>query len=264
MTTQSAADAAEGEQPPADVPGASQETPPERPAGRPRGRTARLMAAAAVLGLVAGAATGYAVQYRRPPTVRPLLAAQPSHPAHRAAPAGARLTAADDDEVRTDGDLRALLVSPPVGSRAWPAPPTADGWETLAQYAEGFKRPAQEFRWENSNGFRRAVWTGWTVGRTSYGLQLVQYTHADEGSAESALRGERDARSDRAVTPLPGTGDGFTAAAVRPVQNSSWTFYDTEAVARHGDIVVMLFVDAPEPVGRQTAEDLMHRQLERL
>ncbi|MGC5411335.1 hypothetical protein ACPXCX_47845, partial [Streptomyces sp. DT225] len=111
---------------------------------RPRGRTALIIAAAAVLGIAGGIATGYGVQAGRAPT--PLAAlSQPglAYPA-KALPAGEvpdPLPASQDRRVRTDGDLRKLIVPRPKG---WQedkrlAALTQNGWLGVENYALDFE-----------------------------------------------------------------------------------------------------------------------------
>lgn len=103
------------------MPGAPIEPPAEAPVpgrARPRGRTALLIAAAALLGISGGAAVGYGIQAERPPTPLPALSqAELAYPA-KALPADkvpAPLPASQDHRVRTDGDLRKLIIDPRRG-----------------------------------------------------------------------------------------------------------------------------------------------------
>lgn len=266
MTIQSAPEAADDDrQPP--VPAAP---PAALSEARPRGRAVRLPAIAVLVGLVGGAGTGYVIQYLRPPTVRPLLASQASQPPQpndrHIVPA--RLTAAEDDQVKTDGDLRTLLVPAPAGSRPWPNPPTQDGWLTLAQFSSTFESPATEFRWQNSLGFRRMAQATWVVGDTGYEVDLIQYAHAEEGSAaeyvqDQDFNGPVPEGVTRSV--VPGTVNGWVKQDDNPQHaGDGSTYFSTEAMARHGDIAVQIYVTGPRPTDSRIASDLMQRQLERL
>ncbi|MFE1256323.1 hypothetical protein [Streptomyces fungicidicus] len=105
---------------------------PEEPADRPpvtpqrrRGRTAALVAVAAVLGVVAGTCAGYLVQADREPTELPPL----SQPVLPQAKGGAPepLSADEDRRVKTDGDLRKLLIKKPRGAKEADWPMGGDG-----------------------------------------------------------------------------------------------------------------------------------------
>ncbi|WP_442738151.1 hypothetical protein ACQUSN_12805 [Streptomyces pseudogriseolus] len=89
----------------------------EEEAGRRRrgGRTVTLIGAALVLGLVAGTCTGYLVQAGRAPTPLPPLSQPVLAQARGEGPAP--LPAAQDRRVRTDGDLRELLLKKPRAAK---------------------------------------------------------------------------------------------------------------------------------------------------
>ncbi|MDQ0934344.1 hypothetical protein [Streptomyces turgidiscabies] len=78
-----------------------------------------LVVGAAVLGLVAGTCVGYLVQADREPTPLPSLSQATVAQAEGEGPEP--LSAAQDRKVRTDGDLRKLLLRKPTGARpvAW-------------------------------------------------------------------------------------------------------------------------------------------------
>ncbi|MGJ3560129.1 hypothetical protein ACR6C2_22135 [Streptomyces sp. INA 01156] len=99
-----------------------------RPRPRPRGRTTLLIAAAAVLGVVAGTCTGYLVQAGREPTALPSLS-QPvlTQKKQKEGQEPAPLSAAQDRRVKTDGDLRKLLLKKPRGART-----TSSSWAPTA------------------------------------------------------------------------------------------------------------------------------------
>ncbi|MFF9816717.1 hypothetical protein [Streptomyces sp. NPDC014006] len=81
-------------------------------ASAPRSRSFR---GAVALGLIAGTCVGYLIRADREPTALPSL----SQPVLRQAggPAPAPLSAAQDRKVKTDGDLRKLLLQAPGGAK---------------------------------------------------------------------------------------------------------------------------------------------------
>ncbi|MFD5430226.1 hypothetical protein ACFWI9_33130, partial [Streptomyces sp. NPDC127084] len=87
---------------------------------RRRGRTALLIAVAAVVGIAGGTAVGYGVQAEHEPTPLPVLSqAGLTYPAKPLAASAqpVPLSAAEDHQVKTGGDLRKLLLSKPSGAR---------------------------------------------------------------------------------------------------------------------------------------------------
>lgn len=240
------------------------------PVARPRGRTARIMAAAVAFGVLGGAATGYAVQAMRKPTpLPPLAVAQPKYPsAHRSAPA---LTAAEDDMVKTDGDLTKLLVPVPSGSKPWPTALGEGGWFSLKDFLEGFERPDSAMRYQLPLGIRRVAVTTWMRGSDSYEIQLVQYRHDQGSSATSFLNGQATYASDEVgaqdyYTQIPGSSiTGGVYAGPKQHQNSDGsTYYEGIGLAVHGDIAVLIYVDSPHRVDGKPLMNLLQSQLERL
>ncbi|WP_234474992.1 hypothetical protein [Streptomyces sp. MBT98] len=170
------------------APEASAAEPAHRP--RPRGRTTLIIAAAALLGIVGGVAVGYGVQAEREPT--PLAAlSQPGlgYPAKPAAAdrAPAPLSAAQDRRVRTDGDLRKLLVDRPKGARKAFSGSLGldDGWEPLNQYVEDYyDDPQYMFETLAESGLRRVASVSWVQGKhRDTTVQLVQFRSGDTHGA---------------------------------------------------------------------------------
>ncbi|HET6352843.1 hypothetical protein [Streptomyces sp.] len=91
-----------------------------------------LLAVAAVIGISAGTAVGYKVLADRPAT--PLSALNQPGLAYRAEPLPEEevpepLSAAEDRRVKSDGDLRKLLLAKPQGARTFaPWGRWAAGW----------------------------------------------------------------------------------------------------------------------------------------
>ncbi|MEY9843158.1 hypothetical protein [Streptacidiphilus sp. MAP5-3] len=267
------------------VPGPSAVDPDDVPAGPPsediaaaeppkqrrrwsRGQLVALVAGALVLGIAGGGGIGYAIQAGRPPTpLPPLVGAQPRYPAARgAAPA---LTASEDDAVRTDGDLTALLVPAPSGSKPWDVPDTPDGWLSLSSYANGYTNPGSEFRYLLTNGFRRAAEVQWVQnGDQSVSVRLVQFQKSDESQLRTAMEGQLSfSATDTGVSPaiVPGTSDsGVYAGTKSHGDGNGGSYYQGVGYARHGDIMVEIFADSPNSVPQSVVMSIMQSQLERL
>ncbi|MEU9333800.1 hypothetical protein AB0D49_11655 [Streptomyces sp. NPDC048290] len=234
---------------------------------RRRGRSAPLIAVAAVLGVVAGTCAGYAVQAGREPTPLPSLS-QPS--LGRAEGEVPVLSAALDPEVRTEGDLRELLVEKPKGAKDAPWLMGVDGWEDIAAYANDFTEPGTKFGYLVAAEFRRSATVGWEQDATFVRVRLVQFHN--EGALESAnsfsthLRwadAGADARTVR--RSIPGTGEGTVYLPREPVVRPGGVrMYWAQAHAWRGDIAMEIWVDAERPIPEKLMVELAGRQMERL
>ncbi|MEU0600101.1 hypothetical protein ABZ484_17940 [Streptomyces sp. NPDC006393] len=242
------------------------ERPEESRPPRRRGRTLLLVAAAAVLGVVAGTCTGYVVQAGREPTPLPPL----SQPVVGQAKGEVEpLSAAQDRQVKTDGDLRKLLISRPKGVRDNPFFTSDDGWWTLTEYAEDFTKPANAFANELSSQFRRAAVTSWRTSDTHLvAIRLVQYRQVEDlNAADSAENGmywaERDNKGHSWA--VPGTGDGMAYSDTEPYRKPGYVpLYSAEAHAWRGDIAVEIYVTDTKPITKKEIMSLAERQMERL
>lgn len=246
---------------------------PEEPEGRPgaagvsrrRGRTARLVGAGALLGLVAGTCAGYLVQADRAPTQPPPL----SQPVIKQAKGTAEpLSAAQDRQVKTDGDLRKLLLDRPRGTREATWLPH-DGWLQLSAYAGYFRDSGEKFSSLATDRFRRAAVTGWKLGTAAtVDIRLVQYRQEDSMAAADATHNmENDAESDTVAdsSAVPGTGDGMAYVHRRPVADfGAKSLYMAEAYAWRGDIAVEIWIYSARPIAEKTIRGLAQRQMERL
>ncbi|MCH5674771.1 hypothetical protein [Streptomyces gilvus] len=241
-----------------DVPEPEPERAPER-GPRPRGRTTLLIAAAAVLGVVAGTCTGYLVQAHRAPTALPSLS-QPTLP--RSTGAGpAPLSAAQDRRVKTDGDLRKLLLRRPDGARNALLPRSADGWLDLAGYSRMFTKPDVAFSYFIGEEFRRAAITQWREGDREVDILLVQYRQeSDRGASDVVETADSYAEKDPGTDSwaVPGTGNGTAYV------HASAGSYSAEAHAWRGDIALEVWVYDTKPVPKKKIMDLAERQMERL
>ncbi|WP_369036175.1 hypothetical protein [Streptomyces adonidis] len=238
---------------------------PERPARR-RGRTTLLIATAAVLGLVAGTCVGYLVQADRDPTPLPSLSQVTLAQAEGEAPEP--LSAARDRRVRTDGDLRKLLLKKPKGAKEAEFLTGGDGWMDLAGYAAEYDESGNMFGSFLGSEFRRAAVTGWEAGDTSVEIRLVQYRQEETVAApEAAENGHYWAEQEDGTKsyPVPGTGDGTAYVHTEPVAElEGVSAYNAEAYAWRGDIAMEIWVYDSKPISRQLIVDLAKRQMEQL
>lgn len=238
---------------------------PEAPRSRRRGRTTLLIATAAVLGTVAGTCTGFLVQADREPTRLPSL----SQPVVTQAKGEVEpLSAAQDRRVKTDGDLRKLLLKKPSGSKKADWLDDSDGWMDLASYAEAFEKPGGAFDDLVDEEFRRAAVTGWEKGHLSVTIRLVQYRQEEyTAAADAADDGQywagKEASTDSWV--VPGTEDGMAYVHGKPETKAGYLpLYSAEAHAWRGDIAVEVWVYDTKPITKKTVMDLAERQMERL
>ncbi|MFD5473551.1 hypothetical protein [Streptomyces sp. NPDC127105] len=249
-----------------DAPNAPEE-PAVAPRARRRGRTTLLVATAAVLGAVAGTCTGYLIQADREPTRLPSLSQPALARAKGAAPEP--LSAAQDRRVRTDGDLRKLLLPRPSGARDIPFPPGHDGWLSLVEYAGTYKKPDMAFQDLIESEFRRAAVTSWRTTDAHYvEIHLVQYHQEEDVAAIEQMDNgtywaERD--SGNRSWPVPGTGDGRAYVDSTPDRKPGYLpVYSAEAHAWRGDIAMDIYVCDTKPVSKKEIMSLAERQVGRL
>lgn len=251
---------------------------PEAPAPakrRPRGRTTLIIAAAAVLGIAAGTAVGYGVQAERAPT--PLTAlSQPGlgYPA-KSLPADQvpdPLPASQDRQVRTDGDLRKLLVPRPAGwSENKDLVQIQDGWVGVESYAVAFSGEDYVYGDLLNDGVRRIAAAVWEKGadRTAQ-IWLVQFgSEMQDGAGMHA-------RDQQRYMPMPGSGAGNDGDPIKgstsgryylyPVERKAGylPFYRARAVFSRGDIMVDINVADSSPISKKDIRTLAEQQLERL
>ncbi|MEU5888263.1 hypothetical protein ABZ835_15705 [Streptomyces sp. NPDC047461] len=239
---------------------------PEAPRPRRRGRTALLIAAAAALGTVAGTCTGFLVQADREPTVLPPL----SQPAVGQAKGEVEpLSAAQDRRVKTDGDLRKLLLKKPGGAKkagVWLG--DNDGWMDLAAYADVFEKPGRAFGNLVDEQFRRAAVTGWETGSLSVSIRLIQFRQEEAVEArDAALDGQywADSKDSTESWVVPGTEDGMAYVHKEPETEPGYLpLYSAEAHAWRGDIAVEVWVYDTKPITKKKIMDLAERQMGRL
>ncbi|WP_328502545.1 hypothetical protein OG828_26860 [Streptomyces sp. NBC_00457] len=228
-------------------------------------RTALLIAGAAALGLVAGTCTGYLVQADREPTKLPSLS-QPTLPQARGEEPEP-LSAAQDRRVKTDGDLRKLLLKKPAGAQDADWLP-GDGWMDLAAYADTYEKPDRKFGDLIGEEFRRAAVTGWESGTTTVEIRLIQFRQEEALAAAGSVDNSQhwaDAEGANESWTLPGTGNGMAYVYTEPEREAGYLpVYSAEAHAWRGDIAMEMWVYGAEPISKKTIMDLAKRQMERL
>ncbi|MFJ8538678.1 hypothetical protein [Streptomyces sp. NPDC093591] len=238
-----------------------------RPRPRRRGRTALLIAGAVVLGLVAGTCAGYVVQADREPTKLPSLS-QPTLK-QSAGEAPEPLSAAQDRRVKTDGDLRKLLLKKPAGARDTEWLSALDGWQDMASLAGNYDKPDVMFSELVSDEFRRAAVTSWQIG-SSYAVEirLIQFRQEQRVSAPGNTKSDQYWAEEEDSTdswPIPGTGDGMAYVHNKPeVEFGRLPLYAAEAHAWRGDIAMQIWVYADKPISKKKIMDLAQRQMGRL
>ncbi|MEV8391304.1 MULTISPECIES: hypothetical protein [unclassified Streptomyces] len=248
---------------------------PEGQRRRRRGRTTLLIAAAAVLGIVAGTATGYAVQAEREPTPLPVLA-QPGvgYPA-KSLPRGKEaepLSAKEDTRVRTDGDLRKLLVGRPSGAEeAFPVW-LNDGWRSLHMYVLDYQEPSIMFKGLLGDGFRRAAAASWTQGENrEVNINLVQFRAGHTLGAAAHAEGQQSYMPDddeysagNPGDPIKGSGNG-RYYLYKPERKAGYLpSYRARAIAHRGDVMVDINMFDTKPISKKDIRTLAERQMERL
>ncbi|MFE2944052.1 hypothetical protein ACFXKG_34170 [Streptomyces sp. NPDC059255] len=225
---------------------------------------------AAVLGIVGGTATGYAIQADRPPTPLPPLAQQGLGYPAKPLPAGEEaepLTAEEDHQVRTDGDLRELLIGGPAGAREIAAPWLDNGWVPLRAYAHYFDGGGYSFSSMLENGTRRIAGRAWEESGGRQGnLVLVQYRPSinAQGPADlDMLPLGMITRSGNAGDPVKGTAKGryYVYDAGSAVDRPRFRAY---AAAHRGDVLIKINLFDSEPISKKDIRTLIERQLERL
>ncbi|MGW8990264.1 hypothetical protein ACWGRF_10110 [Streptomyces zhihengii] len=259
---------APAEAPAAHAPDGASAAPGPRP--RRRGRTAALIAAAAVLGVLGGTVTGYTVQYHREPTPLPALS-QPDLRNPKPVPAKPGTTARSMNVnrwVKTDGDLRELLLPKPKGAKT----ETKPAWQDLFSYAQWFEEEDYMFEELAEDDFRRCASVSWSVGGKVYvDIQLIQFREEHELKASSFGEGQQwyldeDKWAGNDGEPIPGSADGRTYVFDEPLREAGYEpLYRGRAVAWRGDVVMLIeYANNAGPINEKDLKSLAKRQLERL
>ncbi|GGT55284.1 hypothetical protein [Streptomyces purpureus] len=231
---------------------------------RPRGRTALLIAAAALLGITGGTAVGYTIQAGRAPTPLPPLN-QPAL-AYPAKPLPPGVVA--DHQVRTDGDLRKLLLPRPAGAREPEERWLREGWMGADEYAEDFVRPNGALAYQLELGIRRTAVTSWDTGADrSIVISLTQYRPGDSvGAVEHGDGLRADAADDAGGDGEAVKGSGNGRYYVLPVwQKAGYEdLYEARAYVHRGDVLVEIHIFDSKKISGADIRTLAERQLERL
>ncbi|NUV58681.1 hypothetical protein [Streptomyces sp. CAI-85] len=227
-----------------------------------------MIVGAAVLGVVAGTCAGYLVQADREPTALPPL----SQPVVKQAEGEAEpLSAAQDRRVKTDGDLRKLLIKRPKGAKENPFAPGEDGWADLASYANLYEVPGSAFSGLVDDEFRRAAVSSWRVGEAYYvDIHLVQFRQENTAGAsawaENGFQWSGDEDHTRSW-PIPGVGEdnGMVYVHDTPDREPGYLpLYTAEAHAWRGDIYMEVRVSDSKPISKAKIMDLAKRQMGKL
>ncbi|MFJ6848983.1 hypothetical protein ACIQM3_00375 [Streptomyces sp. NPDC091271] len=257
------------------ISGAPDEPPVAPGRQRPRGRTTLLIAAAALLGISGGTAVGYGIQAERPPTPLPALSqAELAYPA-KALPADkapAPLPASQDRQVKTDGDLRKLLIDRPAGwSENKDADWLQDGWMTVGELARDFDEEDSMFEYFLESDIRRIAGASWVKGADrEAAIQLVQFSSGVGTSAAEFANGQRAYMADpedgagNEGDPVKGSGEGRYYLYEVDREPGYEPFYRARAVMNRGDIMIEIDLYDSRPISKKDIRTLAEQQLERL
>ncbi|MEU3184663.1 hypothetical protein ABZ707_10675 [Streptomyces sp. NPDC006923] len=247
---------------------------PPRPPRR-RGRTTLLIAAAAALGVIGGAAAGYTVQADRAPTPLAALSqpglAYPAKPLPKGKEADP-LSAKEDHRVRTNGDLRTLLLAKPSGTRDGDAYGIGKGWLSLSGYALDFESEDYMFTELAGADLRRIAVTSWEQGeyRTT-NITLVQFQDGSSMSAVDHAEGQQAYMPDpkkgagNSGDPVKGSGNGrYYVYRASPETARYMASYRARAIAQRGNIMLDINILDTKPISKKDIRTLAERQLERL
>ncbi|WP_418957837.1 hypothetical protein [Streptomyces tritici] len=238
---------------------------------RRRGRTALIVALAAVLGVAGGTAVGYGIQAQREPTALPALN-QVDFRLPARLPRTQKVTplsASEDRRVRTDGDLRKLLLPKPAGAKS-AGFGFGDGWMSVREYASNFDQPDSALSYQLELGVRRVAATSWRVGKyRTTEIRLVQYRSTTVNGArehiddqQGYMPGEDMARSEG--EPLSGSADGRYYLFPVEKEPGYLDLYEARAYAHRGDIAIEIFVHDTKKISAKDIKSLAERQLGRL
>ncbi|MEU1486233.1 hypothetical protein [Streptomyces sp. NPDC005752] len=235
-----------------------------------------MIAAAALLGISGGTAVGYGIQAERPPTPLPALSqTELAYPAE-ALPAGeapAPLPASQDRQVRTDGDLRDLLIDRPAGwSENEGAEWLNDGWMSVGTLAHWFDNEGDTFEYFLESGVRRIAGAAWKKGSDREAtIQLVQFASGVDNAAAEFADGQRWYSSEteggggNEGDLVKGSGEGryYVYDVPRP-QPGFLSLYRARAVMHRGDIMIEINLFDTRPISKKDIRTLAEQQLERL
>lgn len=184
-------------------------------------------------------------------------------------PAPEPLSAARDRQVRTDGDLRKLLLTKPKGAKDGDWLEGQDGWLDLAAYADSYEKPEEIFGDLVGNEFRRVAVTGWEEGSAyTVELRLVQFRQEETvAAADYCDNGQYWAEKEGSTDswPIAGTGTGMAYVHHKPKTEAGYLpLYSAEAHAWRGDVAMEIWVYGSRSISKKKIMDLAERQMERL
>ncbi|WP_030044492.1 hypothetical protein, partial [Streptomyces resistomycificus] len=206
------------------------------------------------------------VQVDREPTTLPSLSQQTLPQAKGEGPEP--LSAAQDRRVRTDGDLRKLLLKKPRGAKDADWLGGNDGWLDLAAYADMYEAPDEVFGNLVGDEFRRGAVTGWESGTTTLEIRLIQYRQEEAPAAADSVDNSQYWADDEDATEswtVPGTGNGMAYVHNEPEREAGYLpLYSAEAHAWRGDVAMEIWIYDTKPIPKKKIMDLAERQMERL
>ncbi|MGW3283956.1 hypothetical protein ACWDR3_04825 [Streptomyces sp. NPDC001002] len=218
-------------------------------------------------GAAAGTCLGFVVQADAEPTSLPSLSQAPLTRAK--GPGPEPLSAAQDRQVKVDGDLRKLLLKKPAGAKNadWLELPD-DGWEDLAAYADEYEDADEMFGTLAVDEFRRAAVTSWESGQQTVEIHLVQFRQEESAAAADTMDNNQywaDSEHGTDSWSLPGTGGGKAYVHNKPhTEDGYLPVYSAEAHAFRGDVAMEMWVYDTRPISKSKIMDLANRQMERL
>lgn len=254
--------------------------PPVAGPRRRRGaRTALLLAAAVFAGTLGGVTYGYAEQADNPPTPLPPLnqpgLAHPGEPlpADEAEP----LPAAQDRRVKSDGDLRELLVSRPPGTvdtEVEMGGGSGEGWLAPYEVVADTGAPDDALGFMLEKGLRRTAFASWSKeGDATFVVMINLLQFRNDATAGSVdYLAEQQMASSIGMTggqvssvSLKGSADGRAYFLEEPYAEPGVPpLYQGIALARRGDIVMEVYLFESSPLDKKELKRLAERQLERL
>ncbi|NGN64079.1 hypothetical protein G5C51_09200, partial [Streptomyces sp. A7024] len=205
---------------------------------------------------------------------QPLSQSDLRYPDKRLAPgADDPVAAKDDRRVKTDGDLRKLLVDAPAGADQ-DAPESAlpagrDGWLAADQLAAEFPRAEPVFKAFVGMGFRRTAQVVWKEGQARVVLVRLYQFHDDAGLSSYSFQ-QQEHQLVRAAkggtgTRIPGSGNGRVYTGLPPAAKPGYqSLNQVLAIARRGDIVMEIVIVGPGSISGSYAMGLAKKQLGRL
>ncbi len=177
-------------------------------------------------------------------------------------------SAARDRRVKTDDDLRKLLVKRPKGTRDAAYLPGENGWMGIADYAEEYTKPANAFGDLIKAQFRRAmpVLAGRWAARTAWRSASSSTGRRKNGRLRRRRRGPllgQQARSTQVWAVPDGRRHGLRPHQAGH-QPGHLPMYEAEAHAWRGDIAMEIWIYDTKPIPKAKIMDLAERQMERL